>query len=170
VARPDEFMPGAWEEISLILRLETTVTTLVSTRATSSAAVKRLQDHRFSTFPVMARNTRDGKAIRCFFQALSRRAPHAPRHHSVSTSLCGVCIPFRLSHGGADGRIALLTKGCIFLLQYNILDYGVWPEQCGRWAMSMDSSWRRSFTTHCLQKSGKVCRIMRIRPRHFETL
>jgi len=51
VAQPDEFtMPGAWEEISLVRRLETTVTTLVSRRATSSAAVKRLQDHRFAHF------------------------------------------------------------------------------------------------------------------------
>jgi len=125
----------------------------------------------FPTFPVMAWNTRDGKAIRCFFQAISRRAPYAPQRHSVSTSLCGVCIPFRSSHGVADGRIAWLTKGCIFLLQYtwqyNILDYGVWPEQCGRWAMSIDSSWRRTFTTQCLRKGGKVCRIMRKRPRQF---
>ena len=51
MAQPDEFtMPGAWEDISLVRRLETTVTTLVSRRATSSAAVKRLQDHRFAHF------------------------------------------------------------------------------------------------------------------------
>jgi len=50
VAQPDEFMPGAWDEISLIRRLDTTVTTLVSKKATPSAVVKRLRDHRFAHF------------------------------------------------------------------------------------------------------------------------
>src|SRR5260221_5357755 len=50
VAQPDEFMPGAWDEISLIRRLNTTVTTLVSKKATPFAVVKRLQDHRFAHF------------------------------------------------------------------------------------------------------------------------
>ena len=50
VAQPDEFMPGAWEEIVLIRRLETTVTTLASKRATPSAVMMRLRDHRFAHF------------------------------------------------------------------------------------------------------------------------
>ena len=50
VAQPDEFMPRAWDEISLIRGLKTTVTTLVSKRATPSAVMERLQDHRFAHF------------------------------------------------------------------------------------------------------------------------
>ena len=50
MAQPDEFMPRAWGEISLIRRLNTTVTTLVSKKATPSAVVERLQDHRFAHF------------------------------------------------------------------------------------------------------------------------
>ena len=50
VAQPDELMPGAWQEISLIQRLNTTVTTLISKKATPSAVVERLQDHRFAHF------------------------------------------------------------------------------------------------------------------------
>ena len=50
VAQPDEFMPRAWDEISLVQGLKTTVTTLVSKRATPSAVMKRLQDHRFAHF------------------------------------------------------------------------------------------------------------------------
>jgi len=50
VAQPDEFMKMAWKEISLIQRLNTTVTTLVSKRATPSVAMERLKDHRFSHF------------------------------------------------------------------------------------------------------------------------
>jgi CHAT domain-containing protein len=50
VAHPDEYMPGAWEEIALVRRLKTTVTTLISKRATPSAVTKRLQDHRFAHF------------------------------------------------------------------------------------------------------------------------
>ena len=50
VAQPDEFMPRAWDEISLIRRLNTSVTTLVSKKATPSAVVERLQDHRFAHF------------------------------------------------------------------------------------------------------------------------
>jgi CHAT domain-containing protein len=43
-------MPAAWDEISLIQRLNTAVTTLCSKRATPSAVMKRLQDHRFAHF------------------------------------------------------------------------------------------------------------------------
>jgi len=50
VAQPDESMPGAWDEISLIRHLNTTVTTLISKRATPSAVVKCLKDHRFAHF------------------------------------------------------------------------------------------------------------------------
>jgi len=50
VAQPDEFMPRAWDEISLIRGLKTAVTTLVSKRATPSGVMKRLQDHRFAHF------------------------------------------------------------------------------------------------------------------------
>ena len=50
VAQPDEFMPRAWDEISLIRRLNTSVTTLVSKKATPSAVAERLQDHRFAHF------------------------------------------------------------------------------------------------------------------------
>ena len=50
VAQPDEFMPGAWHEISLIQHLNTTVTTLISKKATPSAVVECLQDHRFAHF------------------------------------------------------------------------------------------------------------------------
>jgi len=50
VAQPDGFMPGAWNEISQIRRLNTTVTTLCSKRATPSAVMQHLQDHRFAHF------------------------------------------------------------------------------------------------------------------------
>jgi len=50
VAQPDEFMPGAWDEISLIRHLNTTVVTLISKNATPSAVVEHLQDHRFAHF------------------------------------------------------------------------------------------------------------------------
>jgi CHAT domain-containing protein len=50
VAQPDEFMPAAWNEISQIRRLNTTVTTLCSKKATPSAVMQHLQDHRFAHF------------------------------------------------------------------------------------------------------------------------
>ena len=50
VAQPDEFMPGAWDEISLIQHLNTTVVTLISKKATPSAVVEHLQDHQFAYF------------------------------------------------------------------------------------------------------------------------
>ena len=50
VAQPDESMPGAWDEMSLIQRLKTTVTTLTSKKATPSAVMNGLKDHRFAHF------------------------------------------------------------------------------------------------------------------------
>ena len=50
VAQPDEYMPRAWDEISLIRHLNTTVTTLISKKATPSAVLEHLQDHRFAHF------------------------------------------------------------------------------------------------------------------------
>jgi CHAT domain-containing protein len=50
VAQPDESMPGAWEEISHIQHLKTTVTTLISKNATPSVVMERLQEHRFAHF------------------------------------------------------------------------------------------------------------------------
>ena len=50
VAQPDIYMPGAWDEISHIRHLNTTVDTLISKKATRSAVVERLQDHRFAHF------------------------------------------------------------------------------------------------------------------------
>ena len=50
VAQPDEFMPQARKEISLIRRLDTTVTALISKRATPSVVMKHLKDHRFAHF------------------------------------------------------------------------------------------------------------------------
>jgi len=50
VAQPNEFMPRAWDEISLIWGLKMMVTMLVSKRATPSAIMKCLQDHRFAHF------------------------------------------------------------------------------------------------------------------------
>jgi CHAT domain-containing protein len=50
IAQPDESMPQAWDEISLIQSLKTTVTTLISKRATPSAVMEHLQDHRFAHF------------------------------------------------------------------------------------------------------------------------
>jgi len=50
VAQPDESMLQAWKEISLIRRLNTAVTTLVSKRATPSVVMERLKDHRFAHF------------------------------------------------------------------------------------------------------------------------
>ncbi|KAI0003371.1 hypothetical protein BJV74DRAFT_813457 [Russula compacta] len=50
VAQPDESMSRAWEKISLIQRLRTTVTTLISERATPFAVIEALQDHRFAHF------------------------------------------------------------------------------------------------------------------------
>ena len=50
VGQPDEFMPRAWDEISLIRGLKTTVTALISKKATPSAVIQCLQDHRFAHF------------------------------------------------------------------------------------------------------------------------
>jgi CHAT domain-containing protein len=50
VAQPDESMPGAWDEISHIQRLKTTVATLISKNATPSAVRERLGVHRFIHF------------------------------------------------------------------------------------------------------------------------
>jgi len=50
VAQPDENMPQAWKETRLIRRLDTTVTTLISKRATPSVVMERLKDHRFAHF------------------------------------------------------------------------------------------------------------------------
>ena len=50
VAQPDEFMPRARDEISLIRRLETAVTTLISKKATPSGVIQGLQGHRFAHF------------------------------------------------------------------------------------------------------------------------
>ena len=50
VAQPDIYMPGAWDEISHIRHLNTTVDTLISKKATRSAVVERLQDHGFAHF------------------------------------------------------------------------------------------------------------------------
>lgn len=50
VAQPDESMSSVWEEISLVQRLKTTVTTLISEKATPSAVTKALQDHQFAHF------------------------------------------------------------------------------------------------------------------------
>jgi len=50
VAQPDESMPAAWNEISQIRRLPTTVTPLISKKATPSAVMEHLQDHRFAHF------------------------------------------------------------------------------------------------------------------------
>jgi tetratricopeptide (TPR) repeat protein len=59
VAQPDKFMPKAWNEISLIQRLDTTVTTLCSKKATPPVVMKRLQEHRFAHFPAMAYSRRE---------------------------------------------------------------------------------------------------------------
>ena len=50
VAQPDESMPRAWDEVSLIRRLKTTVTTLIAKKATPSAVIQCLQDHTFAHF------------------------------------------------------------------------------------------------------------------------
>ena len=50
VAQPDESMPGAWEEMALVRRLSTKVTTLLSKRATPSSVMRQLEDHRFAHF------------------------------------------------------------------------------------------------------------------------
>jgi CHAT domain-containing protein len=50
VAQPDESMPRARDEISLIRRLETAVTPLISKKATPSAVALGLRDHRFAHF------------------------------------------------------------------------------------------------------------------------
>jgi CHAT domain-containing protein len=43
-------MSGAWKKMALVRRLNPKVTTLVSKRATPSAVIKRLEDHRFAHF------------------------------------------------------------------------------------------------------------------------
>jgi CHAT domain-containing protein len=50
IAQPDESMPHAWKETRLIRRLDTTVTALISKRATPSVVMERLKDHRFAHF------------------------------------------------------------------------------------------------------------------------
>ena len=50
IAQPDDSMPGAWKEMALVRRLNPKVTTLLSKRATPSAVIKRLEDHRFAHF------------------------------------------------------------------------------------------------------------------------
>jgi CHAT domain-containing protein len=50
VANPDHALRQAWPEIWFIQRLDTKVTTLLGKRATSSAVLGCLQDHRFAHF------------------------------------------------------------------------------------------------------------------------
>ena len=50
VAQPDDSMPGARVEISHIRHLDTTVTALISKKATPSAVIRHLKDHRFAHF------------------------------------------------------------------------------------------------------------------------
>ena len=50
VAQPDESMPRAWDEISLLRHLNATVATLISKKATPSAVIEHLRDHRFVHF------------------------------------------------------------------------------------------------------------------------
>jgi CHAT domain-containing protein len=50
VANPDDALRQAWPEIWFIQRLDTKVTTLLGKRATSSAVLGCLQDHRFAHF------------------------------------------------------------------------------------------------------------------------
>jgi CHAT domain-containing protein len=50
VAQPDELMPGAWDEISVVRHIKARVTTLISKKATPSAVMKHLRDHRFAHF------------------------------------------------------------------------------------------------------------------------
>jgi CHAT domain-containing protein len=50
VAQPDESMPGAWEEISHLQHLKTTVTILISKHATPPSLMERLPEHRFAHF------------------------------------------------------------------------------------------------------------------------
>ncbi|KAI0255292.1 CHAT domain-containing protein [Lactifluus subvellereus] len=50
VAHPDEFMPEAFEEIQIVQAVKTQVTTLMSAKATPTAVLGRLQDHRFAHF------------------------------------------------------------------------------------------------------------------------
>jgi len=67
VAQPDESIPKALDEISHIQRLKTTVTTLISEKATPSAVIDRLQDHRFAHFSCHG-NLEAGKPFNASFE------------------------------------------------------------------------------------------------------
>ena len=109
VAQPDEFtMPGGWEEISLVRRLETTVTTLVSRRATSSAAVIRLQDHRFAHFSCHG-ILETGKPFGPSFKLCQGK--HLTLLNIIQSRLPSAEFAFLSTCHTAE-----LTKGCIFLL------------------------------------------------------
>ncbi|KAI9448673.1 CHAT domain-containing protein [Russula earlei] len=67
VAQPDQSLLSAFSETSVIKRLDTEVTTLISNKASPSAVLKRLRDHRFSHFACHG-NLEDGKPFDASFQ------------------------------------------------------------------------------------------------------
>ncbi|KAH8985483.1 hypothetical protein EDB92DRAFT_1818653 [Lactarius akahatsu] len=84
VAQPDT-LPGAWEEIGAIQATKAQETTLISTTATLRNVIERLRDHQFSHF-VCHGLLEIGKPFDASFEL------HGDR----------ICVPFCLSHRGAD--------------------------------------------------------------------
>lgn len=80
-----------------VWRLKTTVTTLVSKRATP-AVMRQLQDHGVAHFSchgmLETGKPLEGKLFDV--QDLPRPAPHTAQNYTASTSLCRIWIPFHL--------------------------------------------------------------------------
>jgi CHAT domain-containing protein len=70
VTQPDEYLFHAWPEIWHIQRLNTKVTTLISKRATPSAVVEGIRDHRFAHF-ICHGKLESGKPFDASFQLYS---------------------------------------------------------------------------------------------------
>ena len=121
VAQPDDSMPGAWKEMALVRRLNPKVTTLVSKRATPSAVIKRLEDHRFAHFSChgILETRKPSMLLSNFMMA------------SVLRCSTSYVLDFLLRNSHFSCHTSELTEDSIadeglhLLLQYNILDSGV---------------------------------------------
>jgi hypothetical protein len=168
VAQPDEFMPGAWHEISLIQRLNTTVTTLISKKATPSAILERLQDHRFAHFSCHG-ILETGKPFDASFKL--HQGQHLTLLDIIWSRLPSAEFAFLSAcHTAELTEERIVDEGLTFLPQYNILVSGAWSGQCGRWPTSTDRSLRSTFMHRCFRTTGKVRCIMRERQRRFGML
>src|SRR5260221_4229064 len=164
-------MPRAWDEISLIRRLNTTVTTLVSKKATPSAVVESLQDHRFAHFSCHG-ILETGKPFAASFklyqgERLTLLDIIRSRLPSAEFAFLSACHTAELTEECIADEASM--RDYTFLSRYNILVSGVWLGRCGQWPTLTDRSSRSIFMHPFFQTNGKLCHIIRERQRPFRT-